>query len=146
MLVGTGTFYRGHVLKRHPKADSGFDLIQDQSQKAIHPGNVLSFQPKLGAVNQQESFVGAWIQRYALLLYLCTMTTQQIQEAFLPLFRQLEALSEDRQQAVLSQTIAELEERIAFLNSPLLQLGQQAVQQTREGKTISLSDFLAQEG
>lgn len=67
------------------------------------------------------------------------MTTQQIQEAFLSLFRQLEALSEDRQQAVLSQTIAELEERIAFLNSPLIQLGQQAVQQTREGKTISLS-------
>jgi hypothetical protein len=74
------------------------------------------------------------------------MTTQQIQEAFLPLFRQLSSLSEDRQQAILSQTMAELEERIAFLNSPLLHLGQQAVQQTREGKTIPLSDFLAQEG
>jgi hypothetical protein len=139
MLVGTCTFYRGHVPKRHPTADSGFDPVQDQLQKAIHSGNVLSFQPKLGAVNRKVSFVGAWYKDTPFSLTFVLWTTQQIQEAFLPLFRPFEALSEDRQQAVLSQTIAELEERIAFLNSPLLQLGQQAVQQTREGKTIPLS-------
>ena len=73
------------------------------------------------------------------------MTTQQIQEAFHPLFQQIATLPEDRQQALMRQMMEELQEKIAFLNSPFIQMGQKAVQETREGKTMSLDDFLAQE-